>query len=280
MALVSLKNILNMGNGYAVGAFGSTDYVIADAIITGAEQLEVPVIIMVGSLIHNPAAPYLIPCIADRCRDSSVPVVLHLDHGSTLDDVEKAIRYGCSSVMIDGSMLPIDENIGLTQAIVAMASQKGISIEAEIGHVSGPENEAAYGIPDEEKYTKAEDAVRFVKETRIDALAVAIGTVHGLFLEEPKLDFNRLAAIHENINIPLVLHGSTGLSEDDIKRTIRLGIKKVNVFTGLMMSAGIGAGERYLNGKPGYNHLTRAAWDAAVEYVKQQITIFNTPKIK
>ncbi len=276
MGLITLQEILKVEEGSAVAAVGTTDYLMAEAILSAAEEAGSPVIIMIGSLIHKPYAPYVIPAIAGRCRASTIPAALHLDHGTSIEAAERAIRYGCSSVMFDGSALPIDENIALTNRVVEFSRAAGVSVEAEIGHVSGPEGTTGKGMPDSAKYTRVEDAVRFADSTQIDALAVAFGTVHGLFREEPKLDFDRLEAISKAVDLPLVLHGSTGLPADDIRHTISLGVKKVNIFTGLMIAAGAAAGDMYNSGERRYPGLTQAAFAAAVGFVKEQLTICNT----
>jgi two-component system response regulator AtoC len=209
MSLVSLKSILEPGvdKYYAVGAFNVTNHLLFESVLKAAESKNKPVIISIAEVHFK----YLdldnfIPYIKDRINLSQVPVVLHLDHGLSFETVMKAIHWGFSSVMIDASSLSLEENIKLTKKVVEAAHSADVSVEAELGHVAGGEGDIKNGTEvDKNTYTKVEDANYFVQETGIDALAVAVGTVHGLYKGKPDLDLKRLAKIRDELEIPLVL---------------------------------------------------------------------------
>lgn len=283
--LVTLKEILKetREKKYAVGAFNATDYLLGEAVIKAAEEADVPVIMMVPTPAFKvKQTPYLMQFILDRARKASVPVCMHLDHGKEFDIVMQAIHYGCSSVMFDGSLLPIGENLEKTKEIVKIAHACGVSVEAEIGHVPGSKNQPASGAPDESMYTDPEDAVMFVRETGVDALAVSIGTVHGAFVGEPKLDFDRLKKIREMVDVPLVLHGGSGLPEADFRRCIDLGISKINFFTELATAVSRAA-YGVMKEKEGnimWPEVSPTAEQAGIDVVKEQFRIFNTQPLR
>jgi len=240
MALASLKEILDAANkgGYAVPAFDALDHASAEAVIMAAEELNRPVILMLpeaGLLLVD--ADIFMRFLVERVKIAKVPIALELDHGKSLDVIMKAIRCGFTSVMIDGSDLPNDENIALTKKIVEVAHAAGVSVEAEIGHVAGGEGSFEGSVVDESMYTRPEDAKAFAEATGVDALAVAFGTVHGVYKGTPKLDIKRLKAIKDSVTIPLVMHGGSGVSEEDFVRTIQSGINKINLFTEISMAA-------------------------------------------
>jgi fructose-bisphosphate aldolase, class II len=240
MALVSLKEILDAAKegGYAVPAFDAIDHASAEAIIMAAEELNRPVILMVpeaGLLLVD--ADIFMRFLVDRVKIARVPIALELDHGKSFAVIMKAIQCGFTSVMIDGSDLPNEENIALTGKIVEVAHAAGVSVEAEIGHVAGGEGSFDGSDADEGMYTRPEDAKAFAEATGVDALAVAFGTVHGVYKGTPKLDIDRLKAIKESVTIPLVMHGGSGVSEEDFIRAIENGISKINLFTEISMAA-------------------------------------------
>jgi len=241
MSLITLNEILSesITKKYAVGAFDAWDHVITEAVLNAAEAKGKPIILMVPDFIFKqPNFERFFRYAVDRCEQSSIPVAFHLDHGSSFEYVMMSIRYGCTSVMLDGSSLPIEENIALTRKVCDVAHSCGISAEGEIGHVAGHEGNMLEGnVADSNAYTKVEDAVRFVEETGVDALAIAIGTVHGVYVGTPKLDFERLKAIRKAVSIPLVLHGGSGLPAEDFRKAIEFGINKVNFFTGMSLGA-------------------------------------------
>jgi fructose-bisphosphate aldolase class II len=241
MPICALKRILDEANaeGYAVPAFDTIDHASVEAVIAAAETTGQPVIIMVPEA----AIPLIdqdnfFDYLVYRIGKASVPIALELDHGKSLDLIKAAINAGFSGVMIDGSELPNEENIALTKQVVELAHAAGVSVEAEIGHVAGGEGDFFYGSEvDESMYTKPEDAKRFVEATGVDALAVAFGTVHGVFKGEPKLDFNRLDEIKSVVDIPLVMHGGSGVSKEDFAKAVKHGVSKINLFTEISMAA-------------------------------------------
>jgi fructose-bisphosphate aldolase class II len=241
MGLVTMVEILDKvhANGTAVPAFDAIDHASVEAIIKASESINKPVIIMVPEA----ALPLIdvdnyFEYLTYRLGKTKVPVALELDHGKSFNVIMKAIHAGFTGVMIDGSDLPIEENISLTRKIVEIAHAAGVSVEGEIGHVAGGEGDMTEGSEaDENMYTKPEDAKRFVEETGVDALAVAIGTVHGVYKGTPKLDYERLKKIKNIVNVPLVLHGGSGVAKEDFVKAVENGINKVNLFTEISMAA-------------------------------------------
>lgn len=234
MPIVSFKNLLEKANknSYAVGAFNISDLDTARAVIRGAEAENSPVIIQIWEGIFNYInADELVPYVRAEIEKSSVPVALHLDHAESFDKIANVIGTGFNSVMIDVSREALEENIRISSEVVNMAHNKGIEVEAELGHIGTGDRSPETSR--EELLTDPVKAVEFVDKTNIDSLAVAIGTAHGVYSYEPKLDFNRLKKINENISIPLVLHGGSNTPEEGIKKSIELGISKINVATDL-----------------------------------------------
>ncbi len=231
--LVTLQEILKdtREKRYAVGLFNCVTLEMTRGILLAAEELRSPVIIGPAQILLPPAS------LEDYCdmmlgmaRRARVPVALHFDHGFDPDLVERAIALGFSSVMYDCSLLPIDENIRRTKDMVKKAHAAGCSLEAEIGHVGSNERSVGARIADS-VYTDPEDARLFCAETGCDALAVAIGTAHGLYDTPPALSFDALRHIRDLCDTPLVLHGGSGLSEEDFRRCVLDGISKINIFT-------------------------------------------------
>lgn len=253
--LVTLNEVLPVAarDGYAVGLFNTTDSDMLQAVIEAAEETRSAVIIGTAEVLLPYGELKLIaPSIRAAAERASVPVVLHYDHGLTVERCKEAISLGFSSVMFDGSTAEGEENIALTRSVVEMCHANGISVEGEIGHVGSNEGAAESDDNAESLYTTPEQAKAFVEATGVDALAIAIGTAHGAYKKKPCLDLERLAAIHATIDTPLVLHGGSGLSDDDFRNTIKGGIAKVNIFTDLClagdaaMKAGIESGIGYL----------------------------------
>jgi len=224
-------------NNYAVCAFNAENLEMVQAIIWGAEEMNAPVIIQTTpSTVKYTNCGYFGAIAKTAAENSHIPVVLHLDHGNSFDLICKAIKSGYNSVMIDASQKPFEENINITQKVVELARAVNIPVEAELGQVGGKEDdlESAGDI-----YTNPGDAVEFVRQTGINSLAVAIGTAHGIYKIQPKLDLDRLSEIKKALkefDIPLVLHGATGLSDDTIKECVKLGINKINFATELRIA--------------------------------------------
>ena len=233
MPLVSsLEVLLAAQHGkYAVGAFNVENLEMAQAIIDSADALNAPVILQTTSGTLRYASPALFAGFISRlARDVRVPVVLHLDHGDSLVLAERCIREGYTSVMIDGSLLPFSGNIALTRQVVAMAC--GIPVEAELGTVGGKEDDHS----SKPQYTDPGEAAEFVEKTGISSFAVAIGTAHGIYKGEPKLNLELLERIHETVSVPLVLHGTSGVPYEQVRACIARGICKVNYATELRIT--------------------------------------------
>ncbi len=205
----------------------------------------------------------------------TIPVVLHVDHG-TYEGCKKAIEAGFSSVMFDGSKLSLEENIAKTKEIVALAHAKNITVEAEIGHIGGEED----GVADTLAYAKVEDAVRLAKETEIDLLAPALGSVHGIYKGEPKLDFDRMMEIKKLTNLPLVLHGGSGIPDDMIKKAIECGICKLNINTELQIVWAQAVREKLNNDQEVYDprKIIGAGQTAIKQAIKEKIELLNSTK--
>ena len=219
--IVNLNYVLKdaQKNGYGVGLFNTTDSDMLEAAISAAEELKSPIIIGTAEILLPFGELKLIaPSIIAAAKRASVPVVVHYDHGLTFDRCMEALQLGFSSVMFDGSASSYEENIKQTQEIVKIAHSFGATVEGEIGHV-GQANDADDAKVD--LYTTVEQAKSYIESTGVDALAISIGTAHGKYIKTPKLDFERLKDIHEAIDTPLVLHGGSGLSNDDFK--VKLG---------------------------------------------------------
>lgn len=238
MALVNLKEVLTDAykNRYAIGSFNVINMEFFEAIIDAAEKKFSPVILSIAEVhfkyvnIEN-----ITPAIRDVARRAEIPVVVHLDHGTSFDAIIRALRAGFTSVMFDGSALSLQENINQTKEIIKICHAAGVTVEAELGHIAGTEGEEREktNFEPENFYTKVDEAIEFVKSTEVDALAIAIGTAHGVYRARPELDFERLRQINEALRIPLVLHGGTGLSSEDFRKTIDNGVAKINFYTGM-----------------------------------------------
>ncbi len=235
--LVTLKEVLGAAREgkYAVGAFNIVNGLSLSPLIKAAESKRSPLILNVAEVSFEDCdLTRISPAIVQAAKDASVPVVINLDHGLTDQAIQLAVRNGFSSIMFDGSKLSYEDNIKKTKSVVDICHPLGISVEAEIGHVGGGEAEA--GEPqevDSSAFTNVEEVDDFVARTGVDALAVAIGNVHGFYKGEPKLQFELLEKIAAVSKVPLVLHGGSGISDDDFRKAASLGICKINFYTGL-----------------------------------------------
>nr|WP_320415637.1 class II fructose-1,6-bisphosphate aldolase [Candidatus Contubernalis alkalaceticus] len=231
--LITLKEMLGEAqkNGYAVGAFNTNNMEIVQAIVESAEEERAPVILQAsqGGLKYA-GIEYITAMVKAAAKKAKVPVALHLDHGTSFEQIMLCIRHGFSSVMIDGSKLPLEENIALTAKVVEAAGPVGVSVEGELGKIGGTEDDISVDEKDA-LFTNPQEAQMFVEKTGVDALAIAIGTAHGPYKGEPKLDFDRLEEIKKRVTIPLVLHGASGVPNESICRAIELGICKINIDT-------------------------------------------------
>jgi fructose-bisphosphate aldolase class II len=226
-------------NRYAVGAFDVVSLDFISGVIAAAEEKQAPVIISLAeSHFEYFDFELLMAAVVAAAERTSVPVAIHLDHGESLESAVRAIKLGCTGVMVDASSLPLEDNITRTRAVVDMAHACGIPVEGELGYVPGVEGEDAERHPGEVEYTRVDTARRYLDETGVDFLAVSIGTVHGRMRGEPKLDFERLAEINASLETPLVIHGGTGLSDEQFSTLIANGVTKINYYTALADTAG------------------------------------------
>lgn len=263
---------------YAVGGFNCNNMEIVQAIVAAAEAENSPVIIQASQgAIRYAGIDYIAAMAKLAAERAGVPVALHLDHGTSFEQVMRCIRAGFSSVMIDGSRLPLAENIALTRRVVGAARPVGVSVEAELGRIGGTEDDIAVSER-EAFFTDPEEAGIFVRETGVDALAVSIGTAHGQYKGVPKLDFPRLEKIKSAAKIPIVLHGSSGVPDGDIREAIRLGVRKINIDTDIR-AAFVAAARKVLEENPGEidpRKVLGPAREAATEVIRQKIRVFGS----
>lgn len=273
--LVTLKEILKIAQARkcAIGSFNTPNMTSIKAVISAAEELNEPVIIMhaqvheeMGLCKMDEIAPVML-FFADKAK---VPVCVHLDHGEDLDYVKKGLDLGFTSVMYDGSAQEDGINLANTSITVELAARYGASVEAEIGSMGARESGA--GGSDESIYTDPDSAKIFVEQTGIDALACAFGTAHGVYLSEPKLDFDRLEKIQKLVGVPLVMHGGSGVSPEDYKKVIELGIRKINYYT-YMAKAG-GQAVSALRDKTFFHDIEVEAIKAMKDDVTKAINVF------
>ncbi|MGI9860807.1 tagatose-bisphosphate aldolase subunit GatY [Moorella naiadis] len=237
MDLVNPRAMLEQARqgGYAVGAFNIHNLETLQAVVAAAVAAGAPVILQATpGTVKYAGADYLVAMARVAARQAAVPVVLHLDHAIDIDLIGTCLEAGFTSVMFDGSTLPLEENITRTRQVVAMAREKGAAVEAELGRLGGREDELAVDA-EAVYYTDPDEAATFAAATGIDSLAVAIGTAHGVYRGEPRLDFERLQEIAARVNLPLVLHGASGLPDTAVARCIALGISKINIATDLKL---------------------------------------------
>ena len=273
--LVNLKDILKdaQDKKYAVGLFNTTDTDMLEGAIAAAEELRSPIIIGTAEVL----LPYgdlalIAPSIIAAAKRASVPVAVHYDHGLTFDRCIEAMRLGFSSIMFDGSAGSIEDNLAATREMVKIAHSMGITVEGEIGHVG---NAATGDNETGDMYTTKEEAISFVEATGVDALAVAIGSAHGVYKKKPMLNIERLKEIRAKIDTPLVLHGGSGLSDDDFKNTVREGIAKVNIFTDMCLAGDKAMKEGEEKGL-GYLATRNLKVQYIKEVVKEKIRLFGS----
>jgi len=280
MGLVSMAQMLRdaQKGHYAVGAFNCNNMEIVQAIIQAAEAEKAPVIIQASQgAIKYAGIEYIAALTCLAAEKASVPVALHLDHGTSFGQVMSCVRNRFTSVMIDGSKLPLEENIALTKKVIEAVRPLGLTVEAELGKIGGTEDditvserEALFTDPDEAKY--------FVEQTQVDALAIAIGTAHGQYKGVPKLDFERLQEIRNRVDVPLVLHGSSGVPDEAIQKAISLGVCKVNIDTNIR-EAFVAAARKVMEENPKEidpRKMLGPAREAATEIIREKIRIFGS----
>lgn len=280
MPLIHMGDMLRHAyeKGYAVGAFDVVSLDFVSGVIAAAEQKQAPVIISLAESHFEYFDFELLMTAVERAAErTSVPVAIHLDHGESLDSAVHAINLGCTGVMVDASGYPLEQNILHTKAVVDMAHACGIPVEGELGYVPGVEGEDAERHPGEVVYTSADEARRYVEATGVDFLAVSIGTVHGRMKGEPRLDFGRLAEINEALDLPLVIHGGTGLSDEQFRQLIDNGVTKINYYTALADAAGHCIRQNSkAEGAGSYTSLVRNAADAVHQEAARCIELWGS----
>ena len=250
MELMTTKQILKKAQEehYAIGAFNVENMEMVMAVISAAEEMNAPVIMQTTpSTVKYAGLDYFLANVKVAASRANIPVVMHLDHGSSLELASQAFRTGYTSIMIDGSHDDFETNIKLSKSVVDLCKPSGIAVEAELGKVGGKEDDLDGG--DGDIYTDPLEAKEFVQRTGVDSLAIAIGTAHGMYKGEPKLDLERLSAIREVVSVPLVLHGGSGIPDSKVQEAIRRGICKVNYATELRIAYTSGV-NRYLSENP------------------------------
>ncbi|WP_462410435.1 class II fructose-bisphosphate aldolase [Neobacillus sp. Marseille-QA0830] len=283
MTLVSMKDVLNdaMNNQYAVPAFNVCNLEYCKAVIETAEEVKAPVIVAIHPVENKYAGIEVLTNIVKTLANKvSVPVVLHLDHGDGIGTTVQSMRYGFTSVMYDGSKYEFSENVYNTKEVVKIAHSVGIPVEGELGIVGGAEGDDYVHVDslDLDQLTDPDTAVTFVKETGIDSLAVAIGSAHGLYKGEPRIDIERLKQIRSKVDIPLVLHGGSGTPDKVIVECIKNGISKINIASELKYAFHKGIVDLIEENPSVYEPLVvlEAAQKAAKELVRSKFELFQT----
>lgn len=278
MALVKMKDLLRRAEekNIGCGAFSVGNMEMVRGAIRAAEELDTPIILQIAEVrLKNSPLHLMGPMMVQAAKEAKVDVAVHLDHGLTFETVDKALELGFTSVMLDASTLPFEENIARVKAVVEKARKYSATVEAELGLVGGSEDGSCdHGI----RCTDPDDAVVYARETGIDALAVAIGNAHGNYPVAPTLAFDVLEKIHEKVDIPLVLHGGSGITDKDFQRAISLGTRKVNIATASFNSLTAHV-EKYMESTDKHNFfdLNEAMAQGTYENVKKHILVFNEP---
>lgn len=254
MYILSNRNLLldAQKRNYAVPAFNIHNLETTKVVIEAAEELNSPIILAATpGTIRFAGARYLVNIMKSAAAESTIPIAFHLDHHEKIEDIKESIKLGCKSVMIDASALEYEDNIAKVKEVVDFARLYDVSVEAELGKLVGQEDDIKVSDADSE-LTDPKLAADFVERTGIDSLAVAVGTAHGLYKKDPKIDYKRLQAIQNNVDIPLVLHGASGVPDKDVVKTIKMGITKVNIATELKIAFS-DAVKKYFNENPEAN---------------------------
>jgi len=273
MSLVNLNQLFEeKKEKQGIGLFNVAGLEFAEAIIEVAEELKTPVILGLPERFFQ---FFQLETVTHMCVDiaerASVAVVVHIDHGKSFDCLLKSLRNGVSSVMFDGSTLPYEDNVKKTAEIVRIAHSMGATVEGELGYVGRGDD---FNPGDTSFYTKPEQAADFVERTGVDALAIAVGSAHGVYKTKPSIDFERIKTIKKKVNSALVLHGGSGLSDEDFKKAIDCGIDKVNIFTELSLST-MERATRVIPECPGWIEVTRELRQVIADGVRRYMTVFN-----
>ena len=258
MPLVKMSEILQDAKRrqYGVGAFNLLNMEAVKGAIRAAEELKSPIIMQLAE-VQLAASPmkFMIPMMVQAAKEAAVPIAVHYDHGITFETIMAALKYGCTSVMFDGAALPFEENVAKTKEIAAIAHAMGADLEAELGVVGGAEAGDVHTA--DEVLTDPKQAAEFVERTGCDFLAVAIGNAHGPYVKKPNLQMDRLQKINSAVNVPLVLHGGSGISDSDFRECITKGICKINVATSLQQNVVLKVGD-----------MCRACWKNGLDYTQ------------
>lgn len=271
--LVNLNDVLKKAQKekYAVGLFNTTDTDMLQAAIEAAEEMRSPIIIGTAEVLLPYGELSLIaPSIIHAAKNASVPVVVHYDHGLTYERCIEALKLGFSSIMFDASLLDYKENLVRTRELTKIAHMFGATVEGEVGHVGN-----ADASTEDDVYTAPETAKEYVDATAVDACAVAFGTAHGAYLKQPKLDFERLKEIRSVTDVPLVMHGGSGLTDEDFKTAIACGVAKINIFTDLCL-AGSEAMKQASNENIGYLEARNMKVQSIKDEVKKKMLLFGS----
>lgn len=280
MPLVSTKELLlkAQAEGFAIGAFNCNNMEIVQAIVMAAEAEKAPVIIQASQgAIKYAGLHYIAGMTKIAANESNVPIALNLDHGTSFEQCVRCITAGFTSVMIDGSKLPLPENIALTNRVLSVANAVGVSVEAELGKIGGTEDDIVVSEKNA-MFTDPQEAKHFVTETGVHSLAIAIGTAHGRYKGVPKLNFELLKEIRERIEVPIVLHGSSGVPDDAIREAISLGVCKVNIDTNIR-EAFVEAAKKSIENNPAEidpRKILGPAREATVEVIREKIRLFGS----
>lgn len=280
MPLTHMADMLNHAyrHGYAVGAFNVSNFDFLEGVLAAAENCRAPVILnMPETHFQHDNFEMLMAAAVAGARRATVPVAISLDHGTSLKSAVNAIKAGCNAVMIDASALPLDENLRCTREVVNMAHACGVAVEGELGYVPWVGDDSAEKPAEDIAYTLPAEARAFAERTGIDCLAVSIGTIHGLLRGTPKLDITRLAKINETVGIPLVIHGGTGLSDDQFRKLIAHGVAKINYYTALTDAAGASIRaqlQAHPNGS--YPQLTAGVRDTISAQIERMIRLWGS----
>lgn len=263
---------------YGIGLFNTVNLEMARGVLAAAEALHSPVIIGTAEVLL-PYGPLLelADLLLPMARRATVPVVLHFDHGLTFENCMLALKYGFSSIMYDCSTLPYEENLRQVRELTAVAHAFGATVEAELGHVGNAEgDDNAESTDPSAFYTDPAQAGEFVARTGADALAIAVGTAHGAYRFPPKLDFKRIETIASLVPVPLVLHGGSGLTDEDFRHAIRSGISKINIFTDLNLAGAVGTQQGFSEGKHSLTDLIPYQVQAIQEATENKIRLFGS----
>jgi len=276
MPLVNMSQLLKdaqKGN-YGIGAFSVANMEMVMGAIKAAEELKSPIILQIAQ-VRLPYSPLSIigPLMVAAAKTAAVPVAVHLDHGLDIEVAKQALDLGFTSVMIDASQLPIKENIAIVKKVIEIAKPYGASVEAEVGQLAGSEDGS---VDNEMLYSDLDEVEELYKNTKLDAIALSIGNAHGLYKQEPKLNFNILEEARERVPVPLVLHGGTGISVTDFRKCIAGGVRKLNVATATFLAVENAVREYSKGEKRDYFLMSSTMVQGAYENVSKHIKIFQS----